>query len=277
MNCPDRLKTNFNPFTNFTLMKKLFIYLTLFGFVHEASAQEQFFTKGRIIYEKKVNILRKIEDWDAPDNYKDKIKKYQLSNWEYNFTDAKSLFKPGKQPENNSTDNMFFMFGPGANTSRMYTDFVANKRVMKKPIQSVDFILEDSIPKLEWKIQHEVRNIAGYECRKAIARFNDTVYAVAFYTDKIVPKGGPEGFTGLPGMILGLAIPRYFTTWFATKVELVPESLLDLEVPTKGDKITNEKEYKKLVDLLTRYDSYDKTLPKQTPETIRSRIFTLVL
>jgi len=43
---------------------------------------------------------------------------------------------------------------------------------------------------------------------------------VAFYCPEIMPQGGPELFTGLPGMILGLAIPRYFTTWFATKIEI---------------------------------------------------------
>ncbi len=67
----------------------------------------------------------------------------------------------------------------------------------------------------------------------------DSVFVVAFYTDQIVPGGGPESFTGLPGMILGLAIPRMNTTWFATKLELVTVGPSDLAPPKKGKK-TNQ-------------------------------------
>ncbi len=47
----------------------------------------------------------------------------------------------------------------------------------------------------------------------------DSIYVVAFYTDEILTTGGPESFTGLPGMILGIAIPHEHVSWFATKVE----------------------------------------------------------
>lgn len=257
-------------------MKKLLLFIAFVGFFFQSKAQEQFVSKGKIIYEKKVNMLRKLEDWDMPDSYKDQVKKYQMSNWDYSFNEEKSLYKAAKKDES-PTGNMYFIFGSSENTAQMYTDFTTGKRVIKKPIMNVDYLLDDTIPKLEWKIQQDVRVIAGYECRKAIARFNDTVYAVAFYTDKILAKGGPEGFTGLPGMILGLAIPRYYTTWFATKVELVAEDKLDLAVPSKGDKATTDKDYKKLVDLFTRYDSQDPLLKNQTPEDIRKRIYALVL
>ncbi len=83
----------------------------------------------------------------------------------------------------------------------------------------------------------EIRQIAGYECRKALTIINDSVYVVAFYTDKILLKGGPEGFNGLPGMIMGMAIPRLQTTWFATKVEPTPFDPKELQVPA-GKKST---------------------------------------
>lgn len=257
-------------------MKKLLLFITILGMFNQTHAQEQFISKGKIIFEKKVNMLRKLEDWNVSGDFKDNIKKYQMSNWEYSFNDSKSLFKAAKKDESPS-NSQFFFFGSSENTAQMYTEFASGKRILRKPIMGVDYLLDDTIPKLEWKIQQDIRVIAGYECRKAIARFNDTVYAVAFYTDKILPKGGPEGFTGLPGMILGLAIPRYFTTWFATKVELVAEAQLDLTAPTKGDKAVSEKDYKKMVDLFTRYDYQEPSLKNQTPADIRSRIFGLVL
>ena len=80
--------------------------------------------------------------------------------------------------------------------------------------------MKDSLPKYQWKITGEVRQIAGFDCKKAITKIADSVVVVAFYTDEILVKGGPESFNGLPGMIMGIAIPRLSLTLFATKIEL---------------------------------------------------------
>jgi GLPGLI family protein len=48
--------------------------------------------------------------------------------------------------------------------------------------------------------------IAGFNCRRANAMIMDSIYVVAFYTDEILTTGGPESFSGLPGMILGVAL-----------------------------------------------------------------------
>src|SRR5690606_5981125 len=42
----------------------------------------------------------------------------------------------------------------------------------------------------------------------------------AFYTEEITYPGGPCSINGLPGLILGLTIPRLYTSWIATKVEV---------------------------------------------------------
>jgi GLPGLI family protein len=81
------------------------------------------------------------------------------------------------------------------------------------------YLTSDSLKKLNWKISGETREIAGFECKKAIATILDSVVVVAFYTDEITPSTGPLGFNGLPGTILGFAIPRLYLTLFATKVE----------------------------------------------------------
>jgi GLPGLI family protein len=48
----------------------------------------------------------------------------------------------------------------------------------------------------------------------------DSVYVFAFYTDEIMIPGGPCSISGLPGMILGLTMPRLYTSWIATRVML---------------------------------------------------------
>ena len=80
------------------------------------------------------------------------------------------------------------------------------------------FNIADSIQKINWKLVNESRVIAGFNCRKAVGIIMDSVYVFAFYTDEIVISGGPCSVQGLPGMILGLTIPRLYTSWIATKV-----------------------------------------------------------
>ncbi len=82
------------------------------------------------------------------------------------------------------------------------------------------FLIEDSLLKIKWKLTPDTRTIAGYECRKAVGILSDTITLFTFYTDELMITGGPEGIHGLPGMILGIGIPRLHTTWFATKVEI---------------------------------------------------------
>ncbi|RZL44201.1 MAG: GLPGLI family protein, partial [Pedobacter sp.] len=234
-------------------MKKSILTLALALIIMGVKAQTVFVTSAKITYEKKLNLQRQMADntW-LSDDAKDKIKKYVSTFWDYNFNETIASYKAQKK-ENMASDNMF-MFSSGQNTAEMFTDLSKNKRVIKKSIMGEDYILPDTIPNLDWKIMHDVRKIAGYDCRKAIAVINDSVYVVAFYTDEILLKGGPEGFTGLPGMILGLAIPRYNTTWFATKVESVNVPIYEISEPAKGKRADNDKEFKKLIELFTRYD-----------------------
>lgn len=253
-------------------MKYLGLSIILFFAVTITRAQTVFIRSAKITFEKKINQKQQIaeNDWIS-DDAKDKMSKYRTSSWEYSFNDSSSIYKA--KPKESLNDNNFF-FIANDNTNEMYIDFSKKARVIRKPINGEDFILKDTIPHLQWKIVHDVRQIAGYECRKATAVINDSVTVVAFYTDEILLKGGPEGFTGLPGMILGLAIPRYNTTWFATKVEAKNVPILSIAPPAKGKRTDTEKDFKKMLDLYTRYD--DKKNPRKI-EDIKKELYTLIL
>ena len=103
---------------------------------------------------------------------------------------------------------------------------------LKNQCRTISTCLTLWIIQFQWKITGEVRDIAGFECKKAITKINDSVVVVAFYTDQILVKGGPENFNGLPGMILGLAVPRLALTLFATKLELTTPPLA-FNLPSK--------------------------------------------
>jgi GLPGLI family protein len=133
------------------------------------------------------------------------------------FNAQSSVYKLEKE----NTDNKYFM--PSLKPiDDAYTvqDFSSQMLTMKTAVFESKYLVKDSLPKYQWKITGEVRQIAGFDCKKAITKIADSVVVVAFYTDEILVNGGPESFNGLPGMIMGIAIPRLSLTLFATKIEL---------------------------------------------------------
>jgi GLPGLI family protein len=123
--------------------------------------------------------------------------------------------------EKANTDNKYFLSSLKP-MDEAYTvqDFSRQLLTMKTAVFEKKYLIKDSLTKYQWKITGEVRQIAGFDCKKAIAKIADSVVVVAFYTDEILVKGGPESFNGLPGMIMGIAIPRLSLTLFATKIDL---------------------------------------------------------
>lgn len=101
-----------------------------------------------------------------------------------------------------------------------YFDHTSGKVNIQKNVLGTNFNIDDSIQKLDWKITNEHKIIAGFDCRKAVTVIFDSVYVFAFYTDEIAISGGPCSLHGLPGMILGVTIPRLYTSWIATKVSV---------------------------------------------------------
>lgn len=220
---------------------KNIIYLTILSFFFQLiPAQAQFakFTKvGVIEYEKSVNmfaILKPKNDeniWQKEfyDKYKSTQPQFVKYRSQLFFTQNQSSFKPNQDDNNNAKGGYW-----GGNTTQINevaTDFSTSTFTTLKKVFEENFLVKDSLRKINWKITSEVREISGYNCRRANAIIMDSVYVVAFYTDEIPVSGGPESFTGLPGMILGVALPYEHTTWFATKVSEITVDPKDLNPP----------------------------------------------
>src|SRR5690606_18664546 len=100
----------------------------------------------------------------------------------------------------------------------------------------------DKKQEILWKFTGETREIAGYPCRRASGMILDSIDVVAFVTELIVPSGGPESFSGLPGMILGLALPHENITWFATNVETTNQlKKTSVQYPKRAKQFTRKK------------------------------------
>jgi len=204
----------------------------------------RFTTSGIIEFEKSINqhaaikkMMSQVGDrmGGSFDDYKKSIPQFKVLKSTLSFSDNKTLFKPIAE-----TDNGMDMFGsPGGEQANItYTDFATNTFTTEKIFFEETFLVKDSTRKINWKLTSEMRDIAGYECRRANAVILDSVYVVAFYTDKIPVSGGPESFCGLPGMILGVALPHDNITWFAKSVTDKP--VTEIKPPTKGKPTDNK-------------------------------------
>lgn len=188
-------------------------------------SQVQFPTQGRIEFEKKFNIHKEIEGDTFYDNFKDKISKFQTSYFNLYFKDGKTLYEKGRDND----EKIMFWSEDNTLDDIIFTDLINNRFEKKQKVFEETFLLSDSIRPIKWRIINETREIAGFECRKAVGVLMDSVYVIAFYTDQIPLSGGPLSFANLPGMIMGLAIPRMNFTIMATKLEMMepkPEKMV---------------------------------------------------
>ncbi|NIG54813.1 GLPGLI family protein [Chitinophaga sp. Cy-1792] len=230
------------------MIRKIAIVIISFLLVAgKLSAQaDVFLHSGKIQYERKMNMhayideIFKDEDDDA---WKEISKKryplkFQSAFYDCYFTDTASLYLP--EDGNKGIEQV------PSSENVIYNTFADGKTIAKKSFFETNFLLQDSIRKIDWKITDETRNIAGFECRRANAVIMDSIYVVAFYTDQIIAPGGPESFAGLPGMILGVALPYDHVSWFATKVLVDNPPPAVMQPPKKG-KVVNRQQMHELM------------------------------
>ena len=206
----------------------------------------RFAEHGTIEFEKRVNMFALLkkqintrnESYMKPmlENYQKTQPQFKVLKSTLTFSKDQTLFKPIE--ETVPGNNMWGDFAAQQNNT-IYTNTVAGTSISQKKVYEETYLVKDSTRKINWKITNEIKNIAGYDCRRANALIMDSIYVVAFYTDEIPVSGGPESFSGLPGMILGVALPYEHTTWFATSV--VDQSITEdkIKAPVKGKATTN--------------------------------------
>jgi GLPGLI family protein len=212
-------------------------------------AQNAHFAKSGVIeFEKTVNMYALFKKDINKDNesymqpafeaYKKNQPQFKKLQSTLTFDGDKTLFSPVEDETGNGA-----FWGDDAmvkQSNTTFNDLLAGTFISQRAVFETTFLVKDSLRQIHWKITDETRVIAGYTCRRANALVLDSVYVVAFYTDEIPVSGGPESFTGLPGMILGVALPHENITWFATKVTentVDPKALLP---PKKGKPVNNK-------------------------------------
>ncbi len=212
-------------------MKKI-IFILFFVPAGILNAQ-QFINSGMIEFEVRTNNHKVFGDGIWAEMFKDKMPQFSTSWYQFTFNNNKAVYKFDRLDEktklpwgsNNAEDNIW------------YSDYNEGTFTDQKFVFDNTYLLSDTLMKIDWKlVPNETREIAGFNCRKAVGIIFDSVYVFAFYTDEIVVNGGPMGIHGLPGMIMGITIPRMFTSWIATKLQVNGVNTNIIAAPSKGKK-----------------------------------------
>lgn len=216
--------------------------------LHPVNAQYAHFIKsGKITFERNINMYAILGKNASPQDplaqkfleaYKAGQPQFNTSSFTLEFSESESLYAV----ENSKPPSMGF-FGniPWLSESTVYTNFKNDSLLALKEVYEKTYAVKDSMQSILWKMTDETREIAGYTCRRANGLILDSLYVVAFFTTEILPQGGPESFSGLPGMILGVALPHEHITWFATRVEEKNAVSVQAPVIKKGVKSYNRK------------------------------------
>ncbi len=162
---------------------------------------------------------------------------YEGENFELFFKDSKTLYTYKEEDDGSSGG-----YSWKKSQLILIRDYKNKKVKDLKEEVGATFLVEEDLKRTRWKILNEIKEIKGYLCMKAETTNtvkDQTIHA--WFTDAIPLSGGPEGFGGLPGMILELDINNGDAIITATEIDLkTPLDKLPIPKKMKGKKTSSE-------------------------------------
>lgn len=269
-------------------MKNIFYTLALVLTFITSNAQKDF--QGMAVYESKTSTADIKSRFEGnkeitPEMQKmleENMKKMFEKTFILNFDKSASIYKEEEKLEAPGQENgrrirmVSNMMGGGGT---YYKNIKEKNYTVDKEFMGKEFLVKDSLPKLNWKMESETRMIGGYNCFKATAvkpvsttdfkNFNlkkkddskkddasrktnfmdeieipKEVTITAWYTPEIPVSQGPEGYWGLPGLILEVNDGK--TVILCSKVVLNAKDKAEIKAPTNGKQVS-QKEYDETV------------------------------
>ena len=219
-------------------------------------------------------------------NMEERMQKMFEKTFILNFDKSASIYKEEEKldaPGQNG-GGMRIMSNMMGGGGTYYKNVKSKSYTVDKEFMGKEFLVKDSLPNLNWKMEGETKVIGGYNCFKAtairpvstsdfrnfrpknkddkkeVATTTDTkekktnfmdgidmpkeVTITAWYTPEIPVNQGPEVYWGLPGLILEVSDGK--TIILCSKVVLNPKNKAEIKASTKGKEIS-QKEYDETV------------------------------
>lgn len=226
------------------------LLLLFFGLLSLAvSAQNN---EGTVLYKQTVYMRREMQA-NVPagmdPNMARNIPESVTNEFNLNFTATTSLYKeiasnddPAAGAEGGGMRFMMRRVNPP-----IYKDLANNRQVEEVDLFGKQFLVDDVIPTRAWKVTGQQKKILDYPCISATV--TDSLMGrarliTAWFAPTIPVALGPQGYGGLPGMILEVDFEgRSVIT--AAEVKLQKPAEGSIKVPEKGKKVTRA-EYNKI-------------------------------
>lgn len=129
----------------------------------------------------------------------------------------------------------------------IYTDLATGKMVYQKLYEGVTPLISTwPLQKFDWKISSETKELLGYKVQKATTKAYYFEYAdqsqgevIVWFTSDIPFPSGPDGYYGLPGLILELSYTQG-TDRFVVKSVDTRTDQQSIAIPTDGLAVSKE-------------------------------------
>lgn len=260
--------------------------ITMFVLLCMISIQAQKFN-GKATYKtsQKSNIKIDANQEGMTDKMQEELqKRLQKMNQKtfiLEFDKTKSTYKEdveldAPKPQVGGNRVMVMSFGGSGKGSIYYKDTQEKRYTNQTEIMGKVFLIKDELPKYEWEMSTDTKNIGQYTCYKAtyskevenknISFINgetkeeivkETVVTTAWYTLEVPVSNGPKNYQGLPGLILEINDGKNLIV--CTEIIINPSEVIKIEEPKKG-KVVSQKKYdeiqnKKSKEMLEKFKS----------------------
>jgi GLPGLI family protein len=214
--------------------------------------------QGTIIYERKIDAWRHIED----DQMKAMVPQFQTGQYELSYRDSVCFYSAVPKDE---APDPFDNQGPGGNHIVMrfggpgdggvlVRNYSSGQLLEQTTLSDVQYVINDSIRPLPWKLTSDTLSVLGHLCKKATAiSLRNKTPIVAWYCEDIPVPIGPDQFGSLPGAILKLDVDHGNTVFTATRLNPTFDSK-NMKNPT-GKTITRAAFEKKMDEIMGPADS----------------------
>ena len=258
-------------------------FLLLFSII--SSAQN---FQGKAYYFSKTSV--DMEGWggrqmseDQKKQIADRMRSMFEKTYILNFDREASTYKEEEVLEAPGRQGGFGRWGSSFSAGLQYKNIKSKQFLQDQEFFGKQFLISDSLAKINWKLGTETKQIGQYLCMKATAtkpidefdwrsmrrkpksketkegevKKDSTLTKVtedieipketevtAWYTPQIPVSQGPGDFWGLPGLILEVNTDK--TTILCSKIIMNPQEKVQIKAPEKGT-VVSRKEYNETV------------------------------
>jgi GLPGLI family protein len=202
------------------------------------------------------------------------LKKGIEKDYTLTFNEQESIYQMEKKLDSPQPNGGEFQVRSNfsGNDSKYYKNLKTNNFINERDLFGKEFLVCDSLEKMNWIIKDEQKQIGSYNCYKAQIivpvtekdwkKYEESKKRIesgqtnfitliepkekiieAWYTLDIPISNGPDKFWGLPGLILELHNGN--TTILCSKIILNPKEKTEIIKPKTGKKVT-QKEFEEL-------------------------------